>query len=138
MKQYRIVSPDFKFVWWSCPWPELRTAMAYYWTEIRAAPTTHAAYGYVLVLSEWESQEEAESARLDFLQEYGLRTGWHYDEGWHDESGDYLNLREAVDLARLPPKRKDTVIALTDDYEIKQLAAIRQSSASSDAQALLA
>lgn len=114
MKEYQARSADMKSI--MCQWPEWdrNRAIETYRREYANAPTTDLRHGKVLVLAEWESPQEADRARLDWMQEFGEPAGFFFDtrkSEWRDDKGDCaVKLRDAIDSARRAPESKVTVI----------------------------
>ena len=117
MKEYQARSADMKSI--MCQWPEWdkNRAIETYRREYQNAPETDLRHGKVLVLAEWESPDEADRARLDWLENYGYENGWdnRFNKTWSlelpkDQTGNTRNIRAAIDAARKAPEEKITVI----------------------------
>ena len=118
MKEYQARSADMKSI--MCQWPEWdrNRAIETYRREYQNAPETDLRHGKVLVLAEWESPDEADRARLDWLDNWGyeleLPKSWSVELP-SDQTGNTRNVRAAIDAARKVPEEKITVIERPND-----------------------
>ena len=89
-----------------CQWPEWNRnrAIETYRREYQNAPKSDLRHGKVLVLAEWESPQEADTARLDWCDRNPMPDFSQVgnDSGW--------DIRAAIDAARKAPEPKITVI----------------------------
>lgn len=114
MREYQARSEDLKSI--MCQWPEWDRARAVetYRREYASAPATDLRHGKVLVLAEWESPDEADHARIDWMERHGVPAGYFFDarrSEWRDDKGNCaVRLRGAIDFARGAPEPKVIVI----------------------------
>jgi hypothetical protein len=106
MKQLEIRRADLQTIFVSFDWWEDRQARECYERDFKNAPATDTRHGAKLVLHEWETDAEADKARLDWLER-----NWMDAMEWEWLNGLGEGLRDQIDAARNAPKPKVTVIA---------------------------
>lgn len=114
MKEYQIRTPDLNSITRTLPCVDVKLAIEIYQREYADVAENDMRRGMVLVQAEWESDEEADRARLDWMQNNGEPTGFFFDSRrreWRDDYGEFrVTLRSAIDVARGAPTPKVTVI----------------------------
>lgn len=124
MREYQIRNAELDGIFISFPDHRKWEAMEYYDANVKTAGKNSVMHGAKLVLAEWESQDEADKARLDWLEmncitRRDLLDGTlHFthcrlqQEAGHGKYGDdSRNLRAAIDEARgAVPQTKVTII----------------------------
>ena len=93
-------------------WKE-REAREYYRANFKSAPETDLRHGAVLGFSTWETRQEADCERMDYMERYALPLGFYYNSNtreWTGPDGKKWNLRAIVDHARKAPEPKFDVI----------------------------
>jgi hypothetical protein len=112
MKEFQARTPGLKSI--ICNWDDWdeREARRVYEKDYKTAPETGLRHLSVLVLAEWESPAEADTARIEWLEANAVRREIRLEVGRPNFR--FHTVREALDDMRHAPANKLTILDLPD------------------------